>query len=252
MTNLINVCGHVACFWRPQHWTQHAVITSTPPPSVQRRQIKSHRITGQPLHNHITTSHLDGLPAVVPAAIVAATGDCRLLTLDINLNRIPSRAMAKRMRGRGNMQPNRLGEKRFHGYMCAHWEQQHDTCTTVKERHVIHNNPRLIWTSSLYMIQPAVCCDGYCVCPNRISLWLRLSQLVGGLAGALWLDLPRLSPATIPDVIVAMSGVFVLGLIRAKALKSTPSSAIAKITRGIGKMEPSRLNETAETCRTTH
>lgn len=90
------------------------------------------------------TSHLDGLPAVVPAAIVAATGDCRLLTLDINLNRIPSRAMAKRMRGRGNMQPNRLGEKRFHGYMCAHWEQQHDTCTTVKERHVIHNNLRLI------------------------------------------------------------------------------------------------------------
>lgn len=53
------------------------------------------------------------LPAVVPATMVAATGDCRLLTLDINLNRIPSRAMANRMRGRGNMQPKRLGRRGF-------------------------------------------------------------------------------------------------------------------------------------------
>lgn len=50
---------------------------------------------------------------MVPAAIVAATGDWRLLTLDINLNRMPSLAMAKRMRGRGNMQPNRLERRRF-------------------------------------------------------------------------------------------------------------------------------------------
>lgn len=57
--------------------------------------------------------HFESLPAVVPAAIVAATGDWRLLTLDINLNRMPSRAMAKRMRGRGNMQPNRLGRRGF-------------------------------------------------------------------------------------------------------------------------------------------
>ena len=75
--------------------------------------------------------------------------------------------------------------------------------------------------------------------------------MIGELAGVLSLDSRRLSPATIPEVIVAISGVFVLGLIRAKALKSTPSSAIAKITRGMGKMEPSRLNETAETCKTT-
>lgn len=80
------------------------------------------------------------------------------------------------------------------------------------------------------------------------GFWLVLSRVTGGSAGAL--DPPRLSPATKPEVIVAMRGVFVFGLIWAKALKSTPSSAIAKITRGIGKMEPSRLNETAETCET--
>lgn len=64
------------------------------------------------------------------------------------------------------------------------------------------------------------------------------------------MDSPRLSPATTPEVIVAISGVFVLGLIRAKTLKSTPSCAIAQITRGMGKMEPSRLQQTAETCKT--
>lgn len=106
-----------------------------------------------------------------------------------------------------------------------------------------------------------VCCSGYV--SGRICffvfcfflilfVWLHLLQLIGALAGALSGDSPMLSPATIPDVIVAISGVFVLGLIRAKALKSTPSSAIAKITRGMGKMEPSRLNETVETCKTKH
>lgn len=81
-------------------------------------------------------------------------------------------------------------------------------------------------------------------------LYWVLSQMTDGSTGAM--DHPRLSPATKPEVIVAMRGVFVFGLIWAKALKSTPSSAIAKITRGIGKMEPSRLNETAETCETTY
>lgn len=103
----------------------------------------------------------------------------------------------------------------------------------------------------------SVCSSGYvsgriCCCFFILFGWLHLLQLIGALAGALSGDSPMLSPATIPDVIVAISGVFVLGLIRAKALKSTPSSAIAKITRGIGKMEPSRLNETVETCKTKH
>ena len=73
---------------------------------------------------------------MVPAAMVAATGDWRLLTLDINLNRIPSRAMAKRIRGRGNMEPNRLGRRGFMVKLRAFWERKHDTCTTVKEQHV--------------------------------------------------------------------------------------------------------------------
>lgn len=64
------------------------------------------------------------LPAVVPAAIVAATGDWRLLTLDINLNRMPSRAMAKRMRGRGNMQPNRLERRRFMVKFRPQWKKK--------------------------------------------------------------------------------------------------------------------------------
>lgn len=71
---------------------------------------------------------------MVPAAIVAATGDWRLLTLDINLNRIPSRAMAKRMRGRGNMQPKRLEKRGFLVKLRAYCEQKHDTYPTVKEQ----------------------------------------------------------------------------------------------------------------------
>lgn len=69
------------------------------------------------------------LPAVVPAAIVAATGDWRLLTLDINLNRMPSRAMAKRMRGRGNMQPNRLERRSFMVKFRKQREKQNKTRT---------------------------------------------------------------------------------------------------------------------------
>lgn len=59
-----------------------------------------------------TTPWARSLPAVVPAAMVAATGDCRLLTLERNLNSKPSRAMANRMRGRGNMEPKRLETKK--------------------------------------------------------------------------------------------------------------------------------------------
>lgn len=49
------------------------------------------------------------------------------------------------------------------------------------------------------------------------------------------------SPATIPDVTVAVRGVLVRGLILAKLLKRRPSSAMAQITLGIGNMEPSKL-----------
>ena len=49
------------------------------------------------------------------------------------------------------------------------------------------------------------------------------------------------SPATTPDVTVAIRGVLVRGLILAKHLKSRPSSAMAQITLGIGNMEPSKL-----------
>lgn len=59
-------------------------------------------------------SFLKSLPAMVPAAIVAATGDWRLLTLERNLKSMPSRAMANRMRGRGNMAPNKLETKKGH------------------------------------------------------------------------------------------------------------------------------------------
>lgn len=51
------------------------------------------------------------------------------------------------------------------------------------------------------------------------------------------------SPATTPEVIVAIMGVLDLSLIFAKNLKSSPSSAMAHITLGIGNMEPSRLVE---------
>lgn len=44
-----------------------------------------------------------------------------------------------------------------------------------------------------------------------------------------------------PEVRVAISGVLVRGLISAMNLKSSPSSAIAQITRGIGNIAPSRL-----------
>lgn len=49
------------------------------------------------------------------------------------------------------------------------------------------------------------------------------------------------SPATTPDVTVAIRGVLVRGLILAKHLKSRPSSAMAHITLGIGNMAPSKL-----------
>lgn len=49
------------------------------------------------------------------------------------------------------------------------------------------------------------------------------------------------SPAPMPEVRVAVSGVLVRGLIPAMNLKSSPSSAMAQITRGIGNIAPSRL-----------
>ena len=48
---------------------------------------------------------------MTPAVIVAATGDCLLLTLARNLNSKPSRAMANRIRGKGNIEPRRLVDK---------------------------------------------------------------------------------------------------------------------------------------------
>ena len=48
---------------------------------------------------------------MTPAVSVAATGDCLLLTLARNLNSKPSRAMANRIRGKGNMEPRRLEQK---------------------------------------------------------------------------------------------------------------------------------------------
>ena len=54
------------------------------------------------------------------------------------------------------------------------------------------------------------------------------------------------SPATVPEVSVAIMGVLVLGLILAKNLKSRPSSAMAQITLGIGNMEPSKLGREGE------
>lgn len=99
------------------------IIMQSPPPQQASTAVRLLRI----------------LPAVVPAAIVAATGDWRLLTLDINLNRMPSRAMAKRMRGRGNMQPNRLERRRVMVKFRKQREKKkntrtHDTSTSVKER----------------------------------------------------------------------------------------------------------------------
>lgn len=188
--------------------------------------------------------------------------------------------MAKRMRGRGNMQPNRLEGRSFMVKFRPQWKTDiHDTRTTVKGPGL----PRSMGHYQLIAGAPKPSPRGpepsrvFCPTrqetppPNESDIYLVgqksrlgrspreqeraltigllvLSQATGGSAGAL--DPPRLSPATKPEVIVAMRGVFVFGLIWAKALKSTPSSAIAKITRGIGKMEPSRLSETAETCET--
>lgn len=59
------------------------------------------------------------------------------------------------------------------------------------------------------------------------------------------------SPATTPDVIVAVRGVLLCGLILDKHLKSSPSSAMAQITLGIGNMEPSRLGWEREKNRKT-
>lgn len=95
--------------------------------------------------------------------MVAATGDWRLLTLDINLNRMPSRAMAKRMRGRGNMEPNRLGRRGFMVKLRAFWERKHNTCTTVKEQQNVSRKPLHLMSLS-----------------DTLHLWLRLSQLFGG------------------------------------------------------------------------
>lgn len=49
------------------------------------------------------------------------------------------------------------------------------------------------------------------------------------------------SPAPMPEVRVAIIGVLVRGLMTAINLKSSPSSAIAQITRGIGNIAPRRL-----------
>lgn len=111
---------------------EHAVTNTTTWQHVPKQKLKVQMSTLQ--HPWEEGPCLRSLPAVVPAAMVAATGDWRLLTLDINLNRIPSRAMAKRMRGRGNMEPNRLGRRGFMVKSRALWERKHDTCTTVKEQ----------------------------------------------------------------------------------------------------------------------
>lgn len=48
------------------------------------------------------------------------------------------------------------------------------------------------------------------------------------------------SPAHMPEVRVAVSGVLVRGLILAMNLKSNPPTAKAQITGGIGNIAPSR------------
>ena len=60
---------------------------------------------------HDPPPSLWSLPAMVPAAMVARAGDWRLLSLDRKVNSKPSRAMAYRMRGSGNMEPRRLEGK---------------------------------------------------------------------------------------------------------------------------------------------
>lgn len=48
-------------------------------------------------------------------------------------------------------------------------------------------------------------------------------------------------PATMPETMVASTGVFVFLCMRERKRKSSPSSAMAKITRGMGNMEPNKL-----------
>lgn len=48
-------------------------------------------------------------------------------------------------------------------------------------------------------------------------------------------------PATMPDTMVASMGVFVFLCIRDRKRNSSPSSAMAKITRGMGNIEPNKL-----------
>lgn len=52
---------------------------------------------------------------------------------------------------------------------------------------------------------------------------------------------PGALPAKNPETMVAIRGVFVRLWIRERNLKSSPSSAMAWITRGMGNMEPSKL-----------
>lgn len=56
----------------------------------------------------------------------------------------------------------------------------------------------------------------------------------------------RESPAIIPEESVAMTGLC-LELMLLSGLKSSPSLAIAKSTRGIGNMDPSRLLNSKQT-----
>lgn len=48
---------------------------------------------------------------MTPAVKVAETGACLLLTLARKLKSKPSRAMANRIRGKGNIEPRRLEQK---------------------------------------------------------------------------------------------------------------------------------------------
>lgn len=56
---------------------------------------------------------MKALPASIPESTVANTGVCvRALILAKNRNSKPSLAMAYRIRGRGNMAPNKLHQKK--------------------------------------------------------------------------------------------------------------------------------------------
>lgn len=56
----------------------------------------------------IEKKYLCLLPDIMPAAMVDVMGDFLSLMWDRKEKRRPSRAMAKMIRGRGNMEPNRL------------------------------------------------------------------------------------------------------------------------------------------------